>query len=48
MLLKPKEIKKVAMTLTEQELNFYNDTIMDWIVEPGLFKVHVGTSVNDI
>jgi len=47
-LLKPKETKKVTMTLTEKELNFYNDTIMDWVVEPGLFKVHVGTSVNDI
>ena len=46
--LKPKETKKVTMTLTEKELNLYNDIIMDWIVESELFKVHIGTSVNDI
>jgi beta-glucosidase len=46
--LKPNETQKVTMNLTEKELNFYNDKIIDWVVEPGLFKVHIGTSVNDI
>ena len=41
--LKPGEKKTVSMTLGPRELGFYNRH-MEWVVEPGQFKIWVGPS----
>ncbi|HET6556313.1 MAG TPA: beta-glucosidase BglX [Prolixibacteraceae bacterium] len=41
--LKKGETKTVSFTLTEQDLRFYNSELQ-WVSEPGDFKVFVGTS----
>ncbi len=44
--LKPGEIKHIVFTITPEKLKFY-DINMNYIVEPGDFKVFVGTSSDD-
>ncbi len=41
------ESKTIAFTLTEKELGFY-DNDGNYLVEPGIFKVFVGTNSNDV
>jgi beta-glucosidase len=41
--LKKGEMQKVSFTLTEKDLRFYNSDLQ-WVSEPGDFKVFVGTS----
>ena len=45
--LKPGEKKKVEFTLTEKELRFL-DRHMDYVVEPGVFEVMVGTNSAEV
>jgi len=45
--LKKGETKKVTFTLTDAELGFYNNN-GDYLVEPGTFKVFVGTSSDNV
>ncbi|MFP9117674.1 beta-glucosidase BglX [Flavobacterium sp. RNTU_13] len=45
--LKKGESKTVTFTLTDNELGFY-DNNGNYIVEPGIFKVFVGTSSDDV
>jgi len=45
--LKKGETKTVTFTLTDAELGFYNN-IGDYLVEPGTFKVFVGTSSDNV
>ena len=45
--LKRGETKTVTFTLTDAELGFYNNN-GDYLVEPGTFKVYVGTSSNNV
>jgi beta-glucosidase len=45
--LKPGEKKTVAFTLTPESLQML-DAHMEWVVEPGAFKVMVGSSCEDI
>lgn len=44
--LKKGETKTVTFTLTDKELGFYNNN-GDYLVEPGTFKIFVGTSSDD-
>lgn len=44
--LKPNETKRVEFTITPDKLAFYNID-MDYVVEPGLFTVMVGSSSRD-
>ncbi len=46
-LLKPNETKRVTFTLKPEDLEML-DIDMKWIVEPGMFKVMVGSSSEDI
>lgn len=45
--LKPGETKKVEFTITPEKLKFY-DINMKYVVEPGDFKVFVGTNSRDV
>jgi len=45
--LKPGETKKVTFTITPEKLKFY-DINMNYIIEPGDFKVFVGTNSIDV
>jgi beta-glucosidase len=45
-LLNPGESKKVTFTITADMLRFYNDKL-DYIYEPGEFKLYIGTSSTD-
>jgi beta-glucosidase len=45
--LKKGETKKVTFTLTDAELGFYNNN-GDYLVEPGTFKLFVGTSSDNV
>ncbi|MEW6654631.1 MAG: fibronectin type III-like domain-contianing protein, partial [Bacteroidota bacterium] len=45
--LKPGETKKVTFTITPEKLKFY-DINMNYVVEPGEFKVFVGTNSVDV
>lgn len=45
--LKPGETKKVSFTLNPDDLKIL-DINMNWVVEPGMFKVMIGSSSEDI
>ena len=45
--LKAGESKKVGFTITPEKLKFYNIN-MKFVVEPGDFKVFVGTNSNEV
>jgi len=45
--LKPAEVKTVTFTLTPADLSLW-DRDMKFVVEPGLFRVMVGSSSEDI
>ena len=47
LLLKTGETKTVAFSISEDDLKFYN-TAMDYVAEPGDFKVFVGTNSRDV
>ena len=42
------EQKTVSLKLKIQDLAFYNEKTNSWVVEPGEFRLHIGTSVKDI
>ena len=42
------EQKNVKLELKVQDMAFYNEKSSKWVVEPGEFVLHVGTSVRDI
>ncbi len=46
--LKPGESKKVEFVLTADQLAFYNSNLKKWNVDPGIFKVMIGNSSEDI
>ena len=47
MVLRPGEKKRVEFTLGPKELGFY-DRAMNFVVEPGEFKVMVGANSEDV
>ena len=46
--LEPGEEKKVMLTLTKEDFAAYDDGRKEWTVEPGMFKILIGTSAKDI
>jgi beta-glucosidase len=42
------ETKTVTFGITERDMEYYNDTLSDWVVEPGPIDVLVGASSLDI
>ncbi len=42
------ESKKVEMVLNESAFSFYDETKKSWVMEPGEFKIMVGSSSSDI
>ncbi len=46
--LNPGETKTVTMTLKQRDLAFWDINTNNWLVEPGDFKVMIGSSVADI
>jgi len=46
--LKPGESKVVKINLTQRDLSFWSDKTNDWLVEPGKFIAHIGSSHLDI
>lgn len=46
--LQPGETKEVTFVLDREAFSFYNPAVHDWVVEPGKFKVSVGSSSADI
>lgn len=47
-LLRPGEVKRVAFTLNERDLSFYDPVQREWIAEAGEFEMLVGASSRDI
>ncbi|MFL5810356.1 MAG: beta-glucosidase BglX [Flavisolibacter sp.] len=45
--LKKGETKQVSFTISAEELKFYNSNL-NWIAEPGDFRVMIGTNSNDV
>ncbi|MHA1822027.1 MAG: glycoside hydrolase family 3 C-terminal domain-containing protein [Promethearchaeota archaeon] len=46
--LKPSESKVIEFKIGKEELTYYNPDLKKWVVEPGLFKVYIGSSSRDI
>ncbi len=46
--LNPGEEKTVSFTITADDLKYYDETLKDWMAEPGKFKVYIGSSSSDI
>ena len=46
--LEPGESGTVELTLTDEDLRFYDDTKKEWVAEKGEFEAMFGTSSEDI
>ncbi len=46
--LAPGETKSVTFKITPEELKYFDDKKHEWVVEPGKFKAHVGSSSRNI
>lgn len=46
--LQPSEVKKVELSITDEDLSFYSSKQSKWIVEHGQFEVQIGSSSRDI
>ena len=46
--LSPGEVEKVRFRLNSRDFSFWDPTSESWTVEPGLFKIHLGSSSADI
>lgn len=46
--LEPGESKKVTLTISKEDLSFWDDDSGAWTAEDGAFRVHVGNSSRDI
>ncbi|MBM7603996.1 beta-glucosidase [Metabacillus crassostreae] len=46
--LEPGETKRVTLTLTKRDFSYYNPEIKDWEIESGLYKIQVGSSIQEI
>ena len=47
-MLQPGESKTVSVRLDDEAFRFYDPMLRKWVVEPGMFTVHVGASSADI
>jgi beta-glucosidase len=46
--LKPGESKQVSITLSEDAFSYFNDVLVKWVEEPGMFDILVGNSSGNI
>ncbi|MHA1584005.1 MAG: glycoside hydrolase family 3 C-terminal domain-containing protein, partial [Promethearchaeota archaeon] len=46
--LEPQEKKEMKFTLYPENFAFYDDSVHDWVVESGIFKILIGSSSRDI
>ena len=46
--LKPGESQQLSFDISDQDLQFYDETAHAWRLEPGTFTIYVGTSSRDI
>lgn len=46
--LEPGQTKEVSITLGRDALSYYDDSIQDWVAEPGQFEALIGTSSDKI
>jgi beta-glucosidase len=46
--LEPDETKTVTLQLNQQSLAFYDTAVHDWVTEPGVFELLVGSSSRDV
>lgn len=46
--LAPGETKSVTFKITPEELKYFDDKKHEWVVEPGKFKAHIGSSSKNI
>jgi beta-glucosidase len=46
--LEPGQTKSVTLQLDKQALAFYDPAVQDWVTEPGVFELFVGSSSHDI
>ncbi|TXC90688.1 glycosyl hydrolase [Metabacillus litoralis] len=46
--LEPGETKRVTITLTKRDFSYYNPEIQDWEIESGVYKIQVGSSIQEI
>ena len=47
LMLKAGESKTISFTINREKLSFYNDKL-DWITQPGEFKLMIGAASDDI
>ena len=47
-MLQPGETKSLSVRLGDEAFRFYDPILREWVIEPGTFTVHVGTSSADI
>lgn len=46
--LNPNETKSITMELDKRDFSYYDETLKDWVVEPGKYNIKVGSSSRDI
>lgn len=46
--LKKEEMKEVSVTISLEEIGYYNSVLKSWVTENGLYQVFVGSSSQDI
>ncbi|MBO7415448.1 MAG: glycoside hydrolase family 3 C-terminal domain-containing protein [Bacteroidaceae bacterium] len=46
--LEPGQTKEISITLGRDALSYYDDSIQDWVAEPGQFEALIGTSSDKI
>ena len=46
--LKPGEVKRIELEVTEADLSFFDETANQWLAEPGAFQVMIAASSDDV
>ncbi|MCR8644274.1 glycoside hydrolase family 3 C-terminal domain-containing protein [Paenibacillus sp. N1-5-1-14] len=46
--LEPGESKRVTLKLEERDFSYYNPSVRDWVVEPGVYEIQIGSSIQSI
>lgn len=46
--LEPGESKQISISLTKRDLSFWDVNTNDWLAEPGMFEVQLGTALDNI
>jgi beta-glucosidase len=46
--LKPGESREVIIELEKDDFQYFSEKRREWVFEPGIFEIHVGTSYKDV